>query len=110
MESWAWRAPKLPVMPWTRTLVLGLTRMDMGNLRFQIADLRFIPLVNAKGVAVGVGDESHAADGRRKRLYFECHVARPQVRDGRIEIIDFQTDGTAIRPRIPVRRAATDGK
>ena len=28
-ERWACRAPKLPVMPWMRSLVLELTRMDM---------------------------------------------------------------------------------
>src|SRR5262249_49751382 len=30
--SCVWRAPKLPVMPWTRSLVSGLTRMDMYKL------------------------------------------------------------------------------
>src|SRR5216117_843593 len=32
-------APKPPVMPWTRTRVCGVTRMDMG--KFAIGDLRF---------------------------------------------------------------------
>src|ERR1041385_4688045 len=82
------RAPKLPVMPWTRTFVWGVTRMDMGDFRFAIDDWRLtiasatrVPFVNANGVAVRVENHRHAADGGRHRLDAERHAFRAQVFD-----------------------------
>src|SRR5476649_2802158 len=108
MESCACFAPKLPVMPWTRTLVLGVTRMDM--IKFTISDLRFFPLVDANQIALGVEDESHLADGRGHRLDLKFHAVRAQVRDGFVKIFDFEADGAAVWSRRPIRRAAAERK
>src|SRR6266446_6924775 len=103
------RAPKLPVMPWTRTLVWGVTRMDMKKLRLSIYDLRVasttrVALVNADGVAVRVENHRHAAYRCRDRLDAEFHAFRAQVLDGLVKVFDFQRGGAAIGTRLKGRR------
>jgi succinyl-CoA synthetase beta subunit len=60
----AWRAPKLPVMPWMRTLVSGVTRIDRGkrvegvswdSWREQAAAFKIIlGDANVKGILVNI--------------------------------------------------------
>ena len=69
-----------------------------------------MPLVDANRVAVRIEDEGHAADGRGERLHLERDARRLEVRDGRVEVLDFQADGAAVRARMPVRRAGPDGE
>src|SRR2546427_420189 len=99
-------------MPWTSTLVWGVTRTDMK--KFMIADLRVgsttrVALVNADGIAVRVENHRHAADRGRDRLDAEHHAFRTQVLDGFTKVFDFQGGGTAVRTGLEGGRR-TDGQ
>src|SRR5437762_4813711 len=108
------RAPKLPVMPWTRTLVWGVTRMDMRKLRLAIYDLRVglttrVALVNADGIAVRVENHRHAADTSLDRFDAEFHTLRAQVLESLVKVFHFQGGSTAVRIGLECRRR-TDGQ
>src|SRR5690606_32811590 len=82
-ESRAWRAPKLPVMPCTRTLVSGVTRIAMYRKRLL---RRAVSLVDANRIALGIQHERHPAHRRRNRLHPERHAGGPEMRYRGIEI------------------------
>ena len=69
-----------------------------------------VTLVNANGIPIGIEDEGHAADGRGERLHLERDAGRLQVRDGRLEVLDFQADGAAVRAWMPVGRTGPGGE
>src|SRR5687767_11878723 len=69
-----------------------------------------VAFVNANGVAIRIEDERHAANGRWKWFHVKLDSLRSQMRDGRIEVLDFQTHGTAVRAGLPIRRARPDGE
>ena len=51
-----------------------------------------LPFVNADGVAFGIKNKRHVADGRGERFELKLHAVGFQVRDGGVEIIHFQCD------------------
>jgi len=68
-----------------------------------------VAFVDANCVAVGVENHGHAADGRGKRLHPEFHAVRAQMRDGRVEIFNFQRHRAAVGAGFPAGGGA-DGK
>jgi hypothetical protein len=61
-----------------------------------------LALVESQGVAVGIGDEGHPAEGEVLDVHDDLHVLRLEVGDGRIEIMEFQACSTAVRVRFPL--------
>src|SRR2546429_594795 len=103
--SFVCRAPKLPVMPCTRTLVWAVTRMDME--KFAMSDFRFtkvlaarIALVYADRIAVRIKNHRHAADRRGHWFDAELHILFFQMRDGGVEVFDLQRGGAAVGTRL----------
>src|SRR2546429_93647 len=103
--SFVCRAPKLPVMPCTRTLVWAVTRMDME--KFAMSDFRFtkvlaarVGLVFADRIAVRIKNHRHAADRRGHWFDAELHILFFQMRDGGVEVFDLQRGGAAVGTRL----------
>jgi len=64
-----------------------------------------LALVDADGVAIGVADKGHVADGGLQRADFEGHIGGAQFSDGSIKVIHFQTDTATLVARVPARDA-----
>ena len=48
-----------------------------------------VSFVNADGVVVRVGNESHLANRSRERLHAKLHFVVAEMGDGTIEVLDF---------------------
>jgi len=65
-----------------------------------------IPFVDANGVAVGIVNHRHVADGRGHRLDAKFHVVLFQLRHRVVEVFHFQSHGAAVRARLEAVRGA----
>src|SRR3984893_12810180 len=106
MQPLAWNAPELPVIPWTRSLVLLSTRIDMG---FEC--LPSVSLMDADRIPVRIRDNCHSTDGAFERLNNEFYVVCAKFAHGRIEIVDLESNSWPIARRLPfLLRHIADGK
>jgi hypothetical protein len=91
MQLLAWNAPELPVIPWTRSLVLLSTRIDMG-----FDGLPRMSLVDGDRIPIRVRDDHHSADRTFKRLHHNFYVVGAKGAHRGIEILHLESDGRTI--------------